>query len=300
MSLTNIQLEQRQTGIGGSETAAILGISPYDTPITIWRRKRGLEPPKEQSEAMRWGNVLEPLVLQRYEQEQGIQVISPDMTFRHPSLPQMIANVDGLAFSGKRVVEVKTTRNGRNWGEPLSEEIPVYHWIQVQHYLAVTQAELADVAVLIAGSDFRIYRVVPNREFQERMMAAIIEFWRHVESGEEPMPLTEEECRQRWPQSVVKSIRADEGTKQAYEELLVARQTTKAAEEKESFWRTKIEQAMQDADTLMSEDNRVLCTWRTARDSERIDSDRLRAERPDIAEQFTKTVRGGRRFLVKE
>ena len=58
-------LEQRRKSIGGSDAAAIVGLSKWASPFSIWAEKTGKTPPKEDNEAMRIGHDLEDYVARR-------------------------------------------------------------------------------------------------------------------------------------------------------------------------------------------------------------------------------------------
>jgi len=45
---------------------------------------------------------------------------------------------------------------------------------------------------------------------------------------------------------------------------------------------------------------KVLATWKSTKSSQRLDSKAMAAAHPDIAKDFTSTVLGSRRFLVKD
>ena len=66
--------EVRRSGIGGSDSAAICGESPWATPLDVYLSKRGLVE-KEQAEAAEWGQILEPTVLRQYALRQGVFVV---------------------------------------------------------------------------------------------------------------------------------------------------------------------------------------------------------------------------------
>jgi len=64
-------LAERKRGIGGSDAAAILGLSKFRTPLQVYLDKIGQAPPIEETAPMRWGKKLEPLILDEYEQIKG-------------------------------------------------------------------------------------------------------------------------------------------------------------------------------------------------------------------------------------
>ena len=67
-------LEQRRKTIGGSDAAAIVGLSKYASPFSVWAEKTGRLPEKEDSEAMRQGRDLEDYVARRWMESTGEKV----------------------------------------------------------------------------------------------------------------------------------------------------------------------------------------------------------------------------------
>jgi putative phage-type endonuclease len=188
MSLTEQQLAERHTGLGGSDAAAALGLSPYKSALELFlekRERRDLSAP--QVSAFRWGNLLEPVIRQEYANVTHRNVLLPEGTLRHPTLPFVIAHVDGIT-EDKRVFEAKTSRTDQDWGKSGSDDVPHHYLLQVQHYLAVTGLLVADIAVLIGGNDFRIFEVPADRELQNMILEGEVEFWSMVERGEPPSP----------------------------------------------------------------------------------------------------------------
>ena len=188
MSLTEQQLAERHTGLGGSDAAAALGLSPYKSALELFLEKRERrEHSGPQLSAFRWGSLLEPVIRQEYANITHRVVRLPEGTLRHPSFPFVIAHVDGVT-DDKRVFEAKTARTDQDWGKSGTDEVPHHYLMQVQHYLAVTGFFVADIAVLIGGSDFRIFEVPADRELQQMIIESEVEFWSMVERGEPPPP----------------------------------------------------------------------------------------------------------------
>ena len=104
-------LKERERGIGSSEVGTILGVNPFETPYQLWRRKRGLDEPKQETFAMKAGHYLEDAVSKFYADATGKEIIkssssdwiivnsekdflrvSPDRTFWLPGLPKSQSN----------------------------------------------------------------------------------------------------------------------------------------------------------------------------------------------------------------
>lgn len=188
MSLTAEQLAERYTGIGGSDAAPALGLSPYKSALELFIDKRERRAPSsvELSE-FRWGNLLEPVIRQEYATATGRIVRLPEGTLRHPQHNFVIAHVDGVT-DDRRVFEAKTARSADGWGKTGTDEVPHHYLIQVQHYLAVTGFAIADIAVLIGGNDFRLYEVPADRELQEMIIDGEADFWKSLQTGTPPEP----------------------------------------------------------------------------------------------------------------
>lgn len=183
--LTSEQLKARQSGIGGSDAAVALGLSPWKTARELYEEKIAPEPTViEESPAMRWGNLLEPIIRQRYAEQTGRIVRVPD-TIRSGSYPWLLCHLDGVTEDG-RGLEIKTARSPEGWGEPGTDEIPSHYLIQVQHNLLVADLAVMDVPVLIGGWDERLYEIPADREMQAMLLDGEADFWRAVEKREPP------------------------------------------------------------------------------------------------------------------
>jgi putative phage-type endonuclease len=147
----------RANGIGGSEIAAVLGLSPHESRFSLWHRKKGLIGPVEESEEMYWGKEHEPAICRRFAREHPELDVTPAPTYCHPDRPWQIANPDRHA--GPDLFEAKTARDAEGWGEEGTDQIPVHYRAQCIQYMDVTGARRCWVGVLIAGSEYREYVV---------------------------------------------------------------------------------------------------------------------------------------------
>ena len=91
-------LSYRKLGIGGSDVAAIMGISPFATIRDLYNDKLGIEPLIEEEEsnwvAKEVGHRLEDLVAEIFAKKTGLTVFPVRKMFRHPLYPFMLADVD--------------------------------------------------------------------------------------------------------------------------------------------------------------------------------------------------------------
>lgn len=187
MTLTAKQLIERKSGLGGSDAAAALGLSPWVTPRELYEQKISEQDELDDvatSGPMLWGNLLEPVIRQRYADLTGRIVRVPD-TLRSEQHPWMLAHLDGITDCG-RGVEIKTARSADGWGEPGTDQIPQAYLLQVQHCMIVARVEVFDVCVLIGGNEERMYEVHQDRELQQLLVDGEAEFWSHVVNRQPP------------------------------------------------------------------------------------------------------------------
>jgi putative phage-type endonuclease len=192
-------LEARRQGIGASEAPAVLGVSPYKSPLELYAEKLGLvEPSVVDLERVEWGRLLEPLLVEKYRRVTGRRAEKePAYTLRRSrAYPWMVASLDAVIHEADVTapLEVKTT--GLWKSDEWAEEPPLHVQVQVQHQLAVTGWPWASVCVLIAGQRF-VWCDVPR---DERFIAVLIEteraFLERLAAKEPPPVDASQACRE--------------------------------------------------------------------------------------------------------
>lgn len=292
-------LEARRQGLGGSDAAAVLGLSRWKTPLTLYQEKRGeADDGNPDTPSMFWGRTLEPTIRQHYAEQTQRVVRLPDGILTHPKYPFMLATLDGLTDDG-RVVEVKTARSANGWGEPGSNQLPTPYLLQVQHYMAVTGCAVADVAVLISGSDFRLYEIPADEELQEMLIARESKFWEHVVNGIPPEPVSCADMLAKFGGSSNGfAIEATPEVRNALETLENLKAQIKAMAAKEEEAKTIVMKAMGEAESLTWEGETV-ATWKQAKAPSKFDLSAFKDKHPDLYQQFSKEGTASRRFLIK-
>jgi putative phage-type endonuclease len=196
--LTQEQMELRQHGIGASEIAAVCGISPWASLLDVWMRKA--TPTREplvttelDSMAIRLGNMLEEPLRAMYTREVGYSVIKPDITFRHPDYPFILATPDGTVedikedFSETNCgLEIKNV--GARMVSAWDNGVPDYVELQCRQNMAVLDIDRWDVAALIGGSDFQIFTIERDLELEQTMIEAAKFFWEEYVLKDVPPP----------------------------------------------------------------------------------------------------------------
>ncbi len=289
----------RDLGIGASECAAALGIGQYQTPIDIYLRKIGEGVPVPYSMPMRMGHLLEPIVLDLYEEQAGA-VDRVQKTVQAVDHPFMFATPDAIHLAGSYPVDAKTVgaRSMHQWGEPGTDEVPQDYLVQVTHQMICTGARRADIAVLMAGQEFAVYPIEYDAELADMIVTGLRAFWQRVENRTPPEPVTLADVTSLYRASRADAVEATPEIVQAIAELAVVREQVKAFEKREGELSLEIKRYLADRDTL-THGGRTLATWRSAKPGQTLDVDALKRVRPDIYTAYLKPTTGSRRFLLK-
>ena len=291
-------LKERQKGIGGSDVAAILGMSPWRTPYQVWEEKTTPIDETAEEDDDYWGRVLEAPIRQAYADKTGRTVTKPAEAFVSSKYPFMRANLDGIADDG-RVVEFKTSSKSDGWGEPGTDEIPDYYMTQVQHYLAVTGVKTADVAVLIGGNDFRIYTIEADEELQALLIERESEFWALVESRTPPdLTSTKDAARRYRVATAKKAVEATAGdVVDAWTKLCAIKEQKGLLDAKEKTYQLRIMEFMQDAVSL-KRDGKTIASWSAPSTRKTINSKKLKEEFLDVYKACTTESAPSRAFRI--
>jgi len=293
-------LEERRKGIGGSDVAAIMGLSPFKTAYQVYREKRREVEDWSGNELTDWGKRMEPAIRQWYSDTTGRDVRLPEKIMYHEKYPFMLASLDGFT-DDRRIVEIKTARSGKSWGEPGTNQIPDYYAVQVHHYMIVTGFEVADVPVSIAGGSPELYEVPADREIAEMIIEACATFWKRVVDGNPPDPVTYADAVARFGN--IKSegaVIATEEIINAVIDLKKSRDMVKTHEEYEDGLKAQIIIALgEQGDTLVDSAGSSLVTYKLANGRKMFDAKQFEKDQPNLYQKYLKTSEPSKRFLLK-
>jgi putative phage-type endonuclease len=280
------QLIERKRYIGASEAAAACGLSPWQTPFELWQSKISDGVSDTDSAAMEWGRRLESVVLAKYGEDTGTWPEAPCAFRASTEYPWMGCTPDALLTD--RVIEVKTAglSKAREWGEPGSDAVPMQYLLQVTHQMIVTGRRLADIPVLIGGSDYRVYSVEYDPELAAMLIEREREFWRHVEDRTPPDVKTIRDATSRWPKDAGTTIVATADIADAIVKLRSIEEQQKTLEADADALGLAVRTCMADASVLTDSTGRTLATWRT-QTRHALDQKALKAAHPALAEEFT-------------
>ncbi|WP_144160769.1 YqaJ viral recombinase family protein, partial [Paraburkholderia sp. BCC1885] len=252
-------LEVRRNGIGGSDAAAAVGLSPYMSPLELWLIKTGRDAnlprpdPHDTTEPIYWGTLLEPIVAASYTKQTGNKVRRVNAVLQHQGIPFMIANIDREVV-GDRDVQLLECKTAGEFGARLWRDgVPEYVVLQVQHQLAVTGKQAADVAVLVCGQKLEVHRIVRDNRLIARLIELEAAFWRFVET-DTPPPADGSDSADRALRCLypgtggTADFTDDRKLSSLFSDLVAVRADIETREQVESQLRQTIVQAMGEAD----------------------------------------------------
>lgn len=243
--------EWRRQGIGGSDIAAILGISPYRGPWSVWAEKVGLVTPDDDpTDAMRFGKYAEKMIVPWFTDETGLYVVGEQTWCEHRDKRWMHATVDGFvvesptssASDALGPIQIKTDSFAR-WPEG---EIPPHVYAQVQWEIAVTDSERAWLAVL-RGHSLQIVEVERDYGYIAEITAEAERFWlEHVVAGGPPVPTADDldTIRDAWPEAMPEAVA--ELPAEAVDRWLATNAVRKAAEKQEDEAKAQVLALLED------------------------------------------------------
>jgi putative phage-type endonuclease len=314
--LTDAQHTARSKGLGGSDTAAAIGLNPYQTPLELYFEKIGEAIERPFTQRMHFGNQLEAVIADEYARRTKTRVRKSRRTHKHPQHDFMLAHVDRTIDKHNKILECKTADKwaarddqwglGNRYDETgclieADDKVPDYYLMQVAHYMAVLDKPQADLAVLIGGNDFRIYSISRDLELEAALIELEQEFWEeHVLARVPPLPSNEKDLVRLFPKSISSKKSISECMSDILSELKATKSIVKKYNDKKSEYELIVKRYMGEHDTLVDANGTQLVTWKSSKPSQRFNEKAFAKEHPELYQKYQQEQLGSRRFLVKE
>lgn len=206
----------RKPTIGGSDIGTLLDYNPHSSPVQLWKEKTDPDFKRKETDAMRWGHLLESPVASEYARQKGVVVNDPGQMFIREGVlsanldrlvypegttqfpPVEVVEEEGRAFlrapGAIGILECKTTLNDDGWDDNFYAPVPDSYYAQVQHYLSFfPELQWADIAVFVLmNRSFKIIRIQRDDAFIESMSQRAIAWHKaHIIKGIAPEPRNE-------------------------------------------------------------------------------------------------------------
>jgi len=183
---------ERATGIGASEAAALIGLSPWKSLVQLYAEKTGaIHPPDlTGNDAVFWGTRLESVVRDVFAERTGRFLDKGGVMLRSTRYPWALATLDAWCSDRELgpywPLEIKTTNAAR--GEDWVDGPPPTYLAQVHWQMIVTGCDRATIACLIGGQQFVWADVERDEILTRKLIHAGEEFWQRVRAGTPPPP----------------------------------------------------------------------------------------------------------------
>lgn len=283
--MIDIAASHRQR-IGCSKIAQVLGLSRYGTPYQLWEQYTGKAPWPNLSNQLRvaLGEPMEEVLRPHVEKRLGRKLYRDRKEYLHPKIP-LIGHLDYRAsiIYGETIPPPTDIKTSLGWGaryrfgDDETDQVDDDVRLQMQGYTLLTGANLSFVSALVPGPELKIYTVHADLEWHALIEEGISSFWWHVQNDVPPECQTLSDAARRWAQSTLgKTITADAETFAIVEDLRAIEERIKADKADLDALKLALQTRMGDAEALINQDGKSLCTWKSQKTS-RLDIDAIKA-----------------------
>lgn len=308
----------RATFLGGSDAAAVMGLSPWATPVELWQQKTGrkAKPEPDAAALKRYarGHRLEPFIRDMAVDkltEMGLQVellacneryvdaehcfLSCEIDFELRLTGTLVIGGTEYQLDGEHINADAKSVTGfarRKWGEEDTEDVPIEYAAQFMHGLMVTGRRFCLVAALRSFDDVDVFWTVRDDETIAAMRPKLVSFWiDHVLADVPPDPMKFDDIKALFPNDDGTAVDASQEIADKVERLRQVKAEIKSLEEAEEALTFDIADWIS-PHALLNFNGKQIASWKGQGDT-RLDQKALKEAHPDIAAQFmrTKTIR---------
>lgn len=295
-------LNIRKSGIGGSDAASVLGLNPYRSSISIFMEKidyihnigyqsENNEDTKDEniSYRMELGNKLEEFVAREFTEKTGKKVRNINGILKNDKYPFALANIDRAVVGEKAFLECKVTNSYSKKVWELG--VPIHYQIQVNHYMAVTGATHCYVAALVGNEELYIHKIERDEEIVNEIMEIEAMFWDKCVLGDnipvadgslDYSKVLQEFYKDSKDEELI--LFEEESVLNRYDEIVELYKDLDLEKKKIEQY---LQEQMKEYEIAFIGDRRI--TWKK-QERNSIDTKRLKAELPEVAEKYMKTT----------
>ena len=259
MNAPAITTPDRSKFLGSSDMAAILGLSPWATPLDLFLLKRGEAPPADadpdKARLFRRGKRMEPVIVNMLEEERGLQIVARNQRYIDPEFDFLACEIDAEAIDeGERVnVECKSAHHFTKWkyGAEGTDETPIEYSCQAMFSLMITGRQRCIFGVLFGTDNLVVYELKRDEATIAEMRRRAVSFWRdHVLKGVPPPVLNFADVQKMFHRSPAIQVEASAEAIQWLAEFEAAKQAARAAAEAIEEYKFLIGRFMLGADAI--------------------------------------------------
>jgi putative phage-type endonuclease len=305
----------RSLFLGGSNAAAVMGLSPWATPVELWEQKTGrkVKPAPDDAAKRRFerGHRLEPFIRDMAIDKlkaQGLKVdllasneryTDPEHSFLSCEIDFELKLTGSLEIGGKLHefdgehinCDAKSVTGfaRKKWGEVDTEDVPIEYAAQFMHGLMVTGRRYCLVAALRSFDDVDVFWTVRDDETIAGMRPKLVSFWiDHVLADVPPDPMIFDDIKLLFPIDNGDPIEATQEIAIKVGRMLDVKEQIKRLEEQEEVLQFEIADFIS-PHSILTFGGKEIASWK-AQQTSRLDQKALKEEAPELAAKFTTTT----------
>jgi predicted phage-related endonuclease len=300
--LVDVGALDRGSYIGGGDIAALIGVSPWRTPLDVYLSKTGQavpwKPDPAREKRLRRGQRMEPYIVDMLVEDYGITIDARGHRYVDPKYPFIATEIDFEWHDADdpriRNGEIKTTAimpgQHNPWGEEGTDEIPIYYAAQSMLGLGVTGRDVCQYGVLFGMDNLVLYALERDDETIAQLRETARAFWMdHVIPRIPPAPKTLGDLAKLWPVERRGKIEATPEIEAALAEHRALGTTVRVAEEGREDFEFKIKEFCGDHAEIITRNGVTIATFK-AQTRTSIDQKALKADKPDVFDQFARST----------
>lgn len=294
--------------LGGSDAGVVMGVNKYKDMPQLFLEKQGLVDIPVESEAVEWGNILEPVIANKFmTMNKHLMVKEYPYLLQNSSYPFAVANIDRLLYDVELgeygVLEIKTASEYVK-GDWENGNIPASYYAQVQHYFMVTGLKWGYFAVLIGGNKYHQVQVLRNDDYINNLLFQEEMFMTRVQMNQMPEMTGSESSdtllKHLYPEAQDGEVILDESDG----ELLERREHLKAEIEE---LKTELAECENKIKAKIGEKStgvyncglfQYKVTWNNSKGRTTLNSKKLKDEMPDVFQKYSEQGKTFRTFKV--
>jgi predicted phage-related endonuclease len=255
MSSSVAPLSPTRGYLGGGNIAAILGISPFSSPLEAYLQITNTETreiTKEKQDFFDNRKALEPWAEERFTHKTGLRITARNVRYTDAEFDFMRAEIDFEADGCNGETKTVEPRAYAHWGRPQDdEEAPAYVVAQAMWGMGVHPVEMCYVNALIGFDDHRVYQVHRNDELIAKIRRTACSFWKHnVLARRQPAPTTIEDLKFLYGRGTTRVQEIDKEHLPVLQRLIGIKSEMAALANEKELAELKIKTHMKDATSL--------------------------------------------------
>ncbi len=286
---------KRNTFIGGSDVASILGLNRYKTPYEVWEEKKHGIRTFEGNQATEWGTKLEPVIVDHCQKEHGWNIECRNDKLISKFNPIFGCHPDGLMICVEEIVLVEAKTVSSQAYKHWQNELPLEYYCQVQHNMFVCDCKKAlFICLVLDDRNYFEIEVQFDADFVEKQNAYLVDWWnRYIIGDEVPIKVVDDYEKENPERKI---IEANDEILQKYTELTIVKAEYKALAEKKEVLEDDLKTFIGSNTDLMNGLN-VIATWRP-QTKVLMDTKKFKEEMPETFLKYAKES-STRVFLIK-